>query len=236
MIRHHDASAPSSTARRASRRVHPLDDDGPFHASRIHGDRPSTPSTARARADVGIRHRSPWQHDVGELHEPAVAKKSASHRGRDSSCGRRQHLTVARAEAPSPFRKSRSRSPATGVSMVTTSAETPALRAFDRRSARRRDRRPDTADTTPVRLSAPLPPRAAARKASRACSSSRFARRAAREVFAAWIEHAAAADRARRRAARATRPAPWCADRRRVATAERGRKGTSRTPGSSREA
>ncbi len=95
-----------------------------------------------------------------------------------------------------PLRRSRSRKPGTPVSIVTTSAVKPA--AF--RALQHVDRR--LAPAAQIHL---IPRRAGV--AARTCSigvpdsvertyrGSRFSRRAGRQHFAVWIEHAAAADR-----------------------------------------
>ena len=65
------------------------------------------------------------QHDVGEVHQAAVGEESGEPSGpREKLRQEGQH----RPDSPlsialMPFRMSRSRKPATGVSMVTTSAE-----------------------------------------------------------------------------------------------------------------
>ena len=67
----------------------------------------------------------------GKRINPPSRTKSTSQRGRTSSCGRYGSIVASRplASSAAPFRTSRSRMPAAGVSMVTTNAVKPAARA-----------------------------------------------------------------------------------------------------------
>ena len=161
VIRHDDRVGALSIARRASSPVcTPLTTMRPVQASRIQlrsSQQTIDCSSAAPTSAYGIgpvREGRCWGTSSGRRR----AGKPTSHRGRARNWDDvRQHRRPACGDELSlPFRTSRSRRPATGVSIVTTSAEQPAvLRALNRARARRRGHRRDTAGTRPGRASRP---------------------------------------------------------------------------------
>ena len=195
------ASAPASTARRASSPVWtPLMTIGPFQSSRIHSRSSQvTIDCSSASADVGVRHRSVRQHDVGEVHQAAVAEERrqparpreelpdvGQHRPRAA----RQQLLGAVAEIALAHAGDRrvDRDDQRGVAGVLARAAIVAL-------ARRRGRRTDTAGTRPGPASTSSRLRAGSPRASTGVDRAGGSGRARRDFLAARLEHAAAADR-----------------------------------------
>ena len=133
VVRHDDAvGARIDRAPRIVAGVHALDDDGPFQASRIQreivpgDDRLLEQRRRRRRTASGRRPAARRSGNTSARRRRGSRGPSAAARANCHTYGSIAPDIAAAAARRTPWRKSRSRMPATGVSMVTTSAVKPA--------------------------------------------------------------------------------------------------------------
>ena len=126
VIRHDDRRrALGDRAPRIVGGVHALGDDRP--APRLADPLEVVPRRHRRferRADIGVAHRAVGEHDVRESSSGRRRRRTcrASRASRSSGRGTGTVERLRASSSLTPLRASRSRMPATGVSMVTTSA------------------------------------------------------------------------------------------------------------------